>query len=85
MQQVSRETIRPLRHQQGDHFYYFIPMPPLNNDVKQRRIEFGREQFARDDFAPQPIALPMKAQYARILTLEEFGDTRKSSWMKPDT
>jgi hypothetical protein len=54
-QPISRESIRMIRHEMGYHFYDTIPVPPLTQDVKRRRVAFCLAQLARDDFDLRPI------------------------------
>jgi hypothetical protein len=55
IQDISRETVRHLLHKIGYLFYDSVPVPPLDADARQQRVQFCQEQLARDDFDLKPI------------------------------
>jgi hypothetical protein len=42
-------------HQLGSHYSDSIPVLPLSDDAGQQRVDFCRDQLARDDFDLRPI------------------------------
>jgi hypothetical protein len=53
--EITRETVRHLRHKIGYHFYDSVPVPPLGADARHQRVQFCQEQLARDDFDLKPV------------------------------
>jgi hypothetical protein len=50
--QLSRESVRQIRHKYGYHYYDSIPVPPLTAEAMANRAAFCQAQLARTDDVP---------------------------------